>query len=290
MEPKMKILTGALTALLVISAIGSVYYLDKSRDLALEKNKVEMRVDSLMKEQRRLETEKSQQADQIQNMQNENQTLTRQVADTEGMLQRQTSRWSRLQNTHARQTLQLDTLQSQINDLATQRERMTEENQLLLDQNAYQLQQLGSLQAQLQTMVPRKSVTVDGFRVEAIKRNDKVTAKAKKVHNLNVSFNVPAEMGLTGTEKELYLSLTEIHNAVTLTPLMTLSVQESATDAVIPVHAMKTVMFSDPGQRISFSLEAPPEMKPGTYKASVYTKDAYLGSVEWELRDSFWFF
>jgi cell division protein FtsL len=276
--------------LLVISASGAVYYLDKSRDLALEKNKVEMRVDSLMKEQRRLETEKSQQADQLQTMEKENQTLTRQVADTEGMLQRQTSRWSRLQNTHARQTIQLDTLQSQINDLASQRERITEENRLLIDQNAYQLQQLGSLQAQLQSMVPRTSVTADGFRVEAIKRNDKVTAKAKKVHNLNISFSVPAVLELTGTEKELYLSLTEVNNAVTLTPLMTLGAQESVTNAMIPVHAMKTVNFTDPAQRISFTLEAPPEMKSGTYKASVYTKDAYLGSVEWELRDSFWFF
>ncbi|MBC7571172.1 MAG: hypothetical protein H7319_15755, partial [Spirosoma sp.] len=56
------------------------------------------------------------------------------------------------------------------------------------------------------------------------------------------------------------------------------------------VHASQAVNFGQNPQRISFTITPATNVKPGVYRASVYTKDRYLGATEFGLRDSFWFF
>ena len=64
----------------------------------------------------------------------------------------------------------------------------------------------------------------------------------------------------------------------------------TTTNDVIPVHAVQVVDFGSGQQRITFQLSPDADLKPGVYRAAVYTKNVYLGSVEFRFRDSFWFF
>jgi hypothetical protein len=132
-------------------------------------------------------------------------------------------------------------------------------------------------------------LTGDGFRVEAVKSNQKETAKAKKVDALTISLTVPAELALTG-QQTVYLSLTNEERTTAMPPLRSETINLSTTNEVVPVHAMQTVSFGQTEQRIVFRIEPQAALKPGLYRASVYTRTAYLGSVEFRFRDSFWFF
>lgn len=58
----------------------------------------------------------------------------------------------------------------------------------------------------------------------------------------------------------------------------------------VPVHAVQSVSFGPREQRITFRLTPDTDLKPGLYRASVYTKQAYLGLIEFRFRNSFWFF
>ena len=148
---------------------------------------------------------------------------------------------------------------------------------------------MADLKADLQTKVPRTALTGDAFRIETVKGNEKETAKAKKVDALMVSLSVPSEMGLTGTQ-EVYLSLTDEQNNGIMPTKNSSTVTLSGKNEVVPVHATQSVNFDKNPQRISFSVNPDSAIKPGIYRASVYTKDAYLGTAEFRLRNSFWFF
>jgi len=84
-------------------------------------------------------------------------------------------------------------------------------------------------------------------------------------------------------------SLTNQMDAVVL-KIDRLTVMVNGASESIPVHASKAVNFSQNPQRISFTISPDTKVKPGVYRASVYTKDRYLGATEFKLRDSFWFF
>lgn len=291
MERNVKIATGVLTALLVLSTFGIIYYWDKSGELALGKREAGQRADSLLSAKVRLEAG-------IRDLENElaatkanadsmTQSLTQNVMHANGLLGRREAALRRVQTLNTRLEAYRDTAQTQLSGLQQDRDRLTGDNEALANQGKALEGQVTALQAQLRTV--RSALTADAFRVEALKRNDKATAKAKKVHTLTISFHVPAELRKEGQE-EVYLSLTNLQDNVPLTPLRTATVPVRGASQIIPVHAVELVPFGKDLQRISFTLRPTQDLPPGTYRASVFTDDTYLGAVEFPFRDSFWFF
>jgi predicted nuclease with TOPRIM domain len=285
-ERSFKIMAWVFTALLVLSAAGALYYRNENLDAARTKAQIEQRLDSLQTSHEQLAKKSSALNSQLDTARRNNVSLTGQVAESRDLLNRKEVLVRSLRNSVS--SLR-DTMQTQVASLTEQSERITGENQSLADKNAELNKQIEELNKELAMRVPRSVVTADGFRVEAVKHNDKVTAKAKKVHTLMVSCNVPAELGLEGT-REVYLSLNDGQNHALLAPLTTALVQLAGSSQTIPVHAIQKVDFSKGSQPVSFTIESADDFQPRTYRASVFTKDAYLGSVEFKLRDSFWFF
>ncbi len=72
--------------------------------------------------------------------------------------------------------------------------------------------------------------------------------------------------------------------------LRTVNIATPESEKLIAVHAVKKVDFSKNPQRVVFAREETANIKPGLYRASVYTKDNYMGSTEFYFRDSFMFF
>jgi len=213
---------------------------------------------------------------------------------------------SRFDQTHhpkSGQILFIQTFQLDIDSLARQRDSLTNQmeamqdkidwlmkaNNLLISQNRELQTKVSNLNTTLDTKVPRSVITGDAFLVEATKANRKATAKAKKIHSLTISFGLPADIDLEKT-KEIYLSLTNEQHKAMIAPLRTATITLPDVNEIIPVHAAQTVDFKRKPQRISFGIDPGTDLKPGIYRASMYTKEAYLGSVEFRLRDSFLFF
>ncbi len=289
MERNVKIATGVLTALLVLSTFGIIYYWDKSGELALEKNRAGQRADSLVAARARLEAGIRELENELESIKEDTDSLTERITDAHGLLTRREAALRRIQAVNAQLAAYRDTAEMQLSGLQQDRDRLTGENQSLADQGNALREEVAGLNEKLRMMVPRSAVTADAFRVEARKRNDKATAKARKVHTLTVSFHVPAVLRTNG-EQEVYLSLNNLQDNVPFTPLRTAVLPGSDAGQSVPVHAVERVRFDKDLQRISFTLQPADDLKPGTYRASVFTGDTYLGAVEFPFRDSFWFF
>lgn len=289
-ERNLKVLAGVMAALLVLFVAGSIYYWDKSQGLAKEKSNIEKQANSQLSAKSRNINNLS---NQLATAKKDNQSLTGKMQEANSLLSQKDNKLQQLRTSNAYKLKALsDSMQvgvTNLNDLRSQTQGLTDEKESLTNQNTELNNQVASLNEKLQTMVPRNTLTVDGFRVVAIKRNDKETAKAKKVHTLTVSFTIPSELGLSGTQ-EVFLSLTDLQGNVFMTPLQTSTITSPDLDKTFPVHAVKSIDFTKELERVAFTIESVEDVKPGTYRASVYTKDNYLGSAECTFRDSFWFF
>ncbi len=296
-------LPGGLSAVLLA---GGIYFWNDNKALTRQSDLAERRADSLLSVRLQLETDMSQLKDQLATVKDNNTELNtrideanRQVARVES---RSEARLRELRRGNTGRLLTIRDLNQNVAALTTQRDSlgnqmtaMTDKIGWLTDSNTvYQTrseqldQQVSQLNSTLLTMVPRTALTGDNFRVEAVKGNDKTTAKAKKVNALTISLNVPAELKLSG-QQDVYLSLTDEAGKAIIPPLRTETVNLTATNEVVPVHAVQSVNFGLGQQRIMFRFDPDSPFKPGLYRASVYTKNRYLGSVEFRFRDSFWF-
>ncbi len=301
-----KTITAVLAGLMVLFLIGGLYYWNQSRGLTTQNDRMEQRADSLMSVKIRLEGDVQKLENQLEAATTQQTDLSRQLADVNGLLATRERTLGQLRRNNAGEqrtirrlngdmaslTRSRDSLTSQMDAVAQKIDLLTEQNDQLSTQNgeiAPLRQQLAAMSEELKTKVPRSALTGDAFRVETQKGNSKETAKAKKVDQVTISLSVPAELGLTGTE-EVYLSLTDEQNNAMMPALSTNTVMVGGASESVPVHASKAVNFGQNPQRISFTISPDNKVKPGVYRASVYTKDRYLGATEFKLRDSFWFF
>jgi cell division protein FtsL len=302
-----KTVTYGLSALAALLLIGGVYFWNKSGELTRQNDLIEQRADSLLSVKLQLEGDIRGLNSQIETTSDEKNSLDKRVEDLNTQLTNRDRAVTQLRQSNlgrtrtiqglnrniATMTTKRDSLESQMEAVQNKITWLTDANTKLTSQNdelSPLKQQVADLRADLQTKVPRTALTGDAFRIETVKGNEKETAKAKKVNTLMVSLSVPAEMGLTGTQ-EVYLSLTDEQNNGDIVPMQNSStITLSGKNEVVPVHATQSVNFDKNPQRISFSVSPGSPIKPGIYRASVYTKNAYLGTAEFRLRDSFWFF
>jgi len=293
----------ALIIGLVLFLAGGIYFWNKSRTLAARSDQTEQRADSLLAVKLRLENDMKVLNEQLGTAKEDNTELNRRIELADAELNRTNTSLRELRRGNAGRSRTIENLNREVEQLTAVRDSLTtqavalqdkvnwqnQSNELLINQQKELQDKVTTLDARIVMMVPRSSLTGDGFRVEAVKPNDKVTAKAKKTDALAISLNIPAEMRLEGLQ-EVYLSLTNEQQQAAIPPLRTETVALSDKNEVIPVHAVQNINFAKTPMRISFRLDPDADMKPGTYRASVYTSDRYLGSVEFQLRDSFWFF
>lgn len=132
----------------------------------------------------------------------------------------------------------------------------------------------------------------DNFKVEALKWNDQVTAKAKKSRAIRISFKLPAYLNKTNAEtKPVYLTISNDNAEPINGVIKHVNVVGPKADISLDVHATQDVDFSINEQDIIFTVNLDDKkLDPGNYTAKVYTSDDYLGSVVFQLRDSFLFF
>ncbi|MDO1450642.1 hypothetical protein Q0590_30495 [Rhodocytophaga aerolata] len=285
-KAKLKILTGVIAALLLVSIAGNIYYWDKSRDLSSEKERVEQKANALLQGQSR---DLNELRKQVEKSSEEKNALTLKAKELNGLLTQVNNDLWELRTRKATDAKNLELMrsssESRLSDLNSRADLLTDKNTSLARQNTQLNQNVDVLRDSLQQIT--SELTADGFRMIALKSNNKETAKAKKVAVLTVSFEVPAGLGLSG-RKEVYLSLTDAQGSPLKPSLRTITLLSSEEE--IPVHAVKSIDFNGQKESVTLTVYDTDTIKPGMYKAAIYTEDKYLGSVEVQFRDSFWFF
>ena len=302
-EQKTPWLTWLLGGLSLVLLGGGIYFWNNNKALTRQNDQAERRADSLLSVRLQLETDFGKLNDQLTRAKGDNTDLSKRIEDANRRLTQHNANLQELRRGNAGRALTIRELNQQVAKLNTQRDSMdnqmiamrgkigwlTDSNAVHQGRNEQLNREVTQLNRTLLTMVPRSALTGDGFRVETVKDNQKETAKAKKVDALLVSFTVPAELGLTG-EQEVYLSLTDEQQSGMMPALRTATINRPGLNEEISIHAVQNVTFGQRPQRISFTIDPSSTIKPGIYRASVYTKNAYLGATEFRLRDSFWFF
>jgi phage shock protein A len=295
-------LTAILAMLLTLGVVGGLY-LDKTRTLTDRFDQEERRADSLLSVKLQLEGDIRSLTSQLETADDENESLGKRISALHEQLyqrdalekqlrQQNRLRTGSIQGLHRNLdslTIIRDSLENQLTAMTDKISWMNDEQALLLNQTKELQQKINELNTSLLTKVPRSAITGDDFMVEATKSNRKETAKAKKVNTLTISLNVPTELQVDNIQ-DVFVSLTDNQHNPIMPPLRTTTVVLSDINEVVPIHAIQRVIFTGKPKRISISLTPDKPLKPGIYRASVYTKTAYLGSVDFQLRDSFWFF
>ena len=299
-------LAWVLASLIGVGIAGGLYWTN-NRLLTNRYDRAEQRADSLLSVKFQLEGDNRALQSQLETATDDKAYLDKRLVNIRDRLNQQNRVASTLRQHNAGRIITIQGLNQRVHRLAVVRDSL--ENQLvamddkikwqsqsneqlngqLTRQQHEQQQKQRALEAQLLTMVPRSAITGDAFLIEVSKPNKKVTAKAKKASTLTVSLNIPAALKLEGMQ-EVYLSLTDEQHKPMMPALHTTTVTLPDVNEVIPVQATQAVNFARNPQRISFSFTPEADVKPGIYRAAVFTKDAYLGSIEFRLRDSFWFF
>ena len=297
---------GVLGALMILFLAGGIYFWVKNGQLTRQNDMTGQRADSLLSVKLQLEGDIQGLKNKLETAATEQDSLSNQLDEINNQLNNRTMLLSQVRRESAGRTRTIASLNRDISTLNTKRDSLenqmmavtdkvnwlTDANSKLTTQNS-ELEplkkQVSDMTEDLKTKVPRTALTADIFRVETVKGNQKETAKAKKVNTMMVSLNVPAEMGLTGTQ-DVYLSLTNDQQNAMMPAMDSSSVMVPGMSGSIPVQAKQSVSFGQTPQRLTFTITPPDGVKPGIYKAAVYTKDRYLGSTEFRLRDSFWFF
>lgn len=302
-QPKTNLPTTIVTSLLVLSLVTGIYFWKTSGQLTRQNNLNELRADSLLSAKFRLEGDIRSLESQLESNVDNSTSLDNRITELHHLLDQRNHEIQSLRRANVRRernaqhhsrksdtaTSRTDSLEKQLEAISDKVDWLSENNSLLMQQNNDLQKQITTLNNTLATTVSHSSVTGDSFFVEAAKANQKETAKAKKVKTLTVSLHIPAELHLDGSQ-EVYLSLMDEQRAAVIPPLRTTTVSLATTNDVIPVHATQRINFDQNPQRISFIVRPGTTLKPGKYRASVFTKDQYLGSVDFQFRDSFLFF
>ncbi|WP_428656054.1 hypothetical protein [Runella sp.] len=298
-----KTIAAILAFLLTTSAITGLYYWDKSGDLAREKDKTTLRADSLLSVKLNLERDIISLSMDLSNARTDNETITQKLTSAQSLLSKKNKVLAKLSKESDVQKGDLAALRDQVSELTElkgdlkaevekyqlEKDTWLSENSRLKKNNETLQTQITDLTTQLGGMAPKSVITANNFRVDVLKNNHKVTAKAKKANSILVSFTLPAALTSEGNQS-LFLSLTDTENRPMSGVIQHLSFNANETPLDIPVHAVQTADFSQNPQKAVFEFIPNEKVAEGIYKASIYTNSAYLGSVEFHLRDSFLFF
>ena len=262
MEKKIRIYSAVMTSLFVLSAVTGTYYWKVSADRAA----VNM---DLGKEKETLLVEKGILSAQLESL---HQTFEAAKAEN-----------SELRGTISKNELTLSEKDNQLNKLKKQstKDRLTIDD--LRRENTELANRISDLNVVAQNTKLPGGMRTSAFRVEVEKRNDKLTVKSKKAKELVISFDmmdVPSDM--QGVQK-LFLAISDNKGTPVkskdATPVK-VGTEDDAKEVVI--HQSKEINLTQ-GQRLSFNYQLDDKLKPGTYRAAIYTKEGWIGSVSFRV-------
>lgn len=171
-------------------------------------------------------------------------------------------------------------LRAENEQLKAENENLKAENTDLKGSNTELTAQVGDLAKKLEEQIRRtQSATfkATSFRVEVERKNDKLTARAKKARELMVSFDlIDVPQPYQGNQK-LYLSITD-ENGKPIAAQNPAKVTVHSPTGDIPIIALqtRTVNLTDT-QRLSFTYKLEEKLAAGNYVVAIYCDQGLLG-------------
>lgn len=286
---KTKWITGALAGLLLLATVSGIYFYNEEQHYKADAGRARLAQDSVLAVKQLLEKEIFDIRAELALVKVQHGTLGQKLADSERLLGEKQLQIDKLLAENATVTA----LRRQLKELRAEKEKLNRQIQELLAENL-QIQGANEQLARKVELLEREKQELQGrlldadrkgnraanFRVEMMRNKKKVTAKAKRTNEINVSFDLPANLsGETRGEKKMYLVVLDPKgNPVKDKSASVLTLENG--QQIIPVST-KTISTSANPQRVVFRTELGQKVKSGgIYKIQVFAEDGLIGTSE----------
>jgi SMC interacting uncharacterized protein involved in chromosome segregation len=296
---------GIVVSVLLLLAAGLGYFFwQKSKNMMAEAEKMEAEKAALVAEKNQIERALDSLSTTYSDLRTENENLKGSVNATANLVRQKESVIKKIQ---AESSQELNALRGQVADLQklkiemetiisaikSENEQLKAENQRLTGENAQlkgekaelsgQVQDLGKQLEEQIRKTQSAAFKASAFRVELERRNDKLTAKARRVREINVSFDLADVPQPYQGPQKLYLVITDDKGNPIKTENPTKATVYAPTGQVeVLAQQVKSVSLEST-QRFLFTQGLDERLKAGNYVVAIYCDKGLLGASSFKL-------
>jgi predicted RNase H-like nuclease (RuvC/YqgF family) len=294
----------ALLLLLLAAALGWFLW-NKSQSYLVEKNKAVAMFDSLTVVKSRLETEvdslqfsydalhaentnlQGAMASATRNLREKDAALAAMKASSSSDIAGLNAQIESLMKAKTEFETVIGLLQQENQVLKSENTELKGQNQTLTSENLQLSNEVSGLAKKLEDQIRATQSAVfkaTSFRVEVERKNDKLTARAKKARELAISFDLSGVPQPMQGQQKLYLSISdEYGKPITGQANAVVSIEAPAQKINITSQANKLVVLGET-QRINFNYILDERLSKGNYVVAIYCEKGLLGATSVRLR------
>jgi myosin heavy subunit len=293
-----------VTVLLLLAAGLGFFFWQKSKNYLIENQKIEAERQQLEITKVSLEAQLDSLASDYSSVRTENENLQGRITSTAALVAQKEAQIRQIKAASATdiQSLRdqivslektkieyetiISTLRTENDDLKKENSRLTGENAQLKGANTELSGQVQDLAKQLEEQIRKtQSATfkATSFRVELERRNDKLTAKARRAREIFVSFDLADVPQAYQGQQKLYLVITDDKGTPIVCQVPTKSTVYAPSGPVnITAQQVKDVVLENT-QRLSFNYKFDERLKSGNYVVAIYCDKGLLGASSFRL-------
>ncbi|MCW5921240.1 MAG: hypothetical protein KIS77_02780 [Saprospiraceae bacterium] len=293
-----------VTALLALAFVLGLFFWKQSRSYLAEKEKAEAERQELVMQKVTFERELDSLANAYSSLRTENENLQGRVTSTAALVAEKENTIRQIKATTARDVdalrqqvaqlerakIELETIISALrieNDsLKAENERLSGENAELKGANTQLSEQVDDLAKQLAEQIRKTqsaSFKATSFKVWTARKNEKLTTKARRSREIDVSFDLADVPEPFQGSQKLYMVITDDKGKPVAHPNPTVATVYAPTGPVeIQAQQVKAVVLGET-QRLSFHHKFDEKLKAGSYVVAIYCDKGLLGASSFRL-------
>lgn len=293
-----------VTVLLALAAVLGFFFWQKSKSYMAEKEKVEVERQDLEIRKVTVERELDSLSNAYSSLRTENENLQGKVTTTAALVEQKENmirqiraatakdiaalrdQVAQLQRTKIELETIISTLQIENDSLRAENQRLAGENTELKGANTQLTGQVQDLAKQLEEQIRRTqsaNFKATSFRVWTAKKNEKLTTKARKSREIDVSFDLADVPEPYQGPQKLYMVITdEKGNPVPSDNPTKATVYAPTGPVEIQAQQVKGVVLENT-QRMSFHHKFDDKLKAGSYVVAIYCDKGLLGASSFKL-------
>lgn len=293
-----------VTALLALAFVLGLFFWKQSRNYLAEKEKAEAERQELVVQKATFERALDSLANAYSSLRTENENLQGRVTSTAALVAEKENTIRQIKATTARDVnalrqqvaqlertkIELETIISALrieNDsLKAENERLSGENAELKGANTQLSEQVDDLAKQLAEQIRKTqsaSFKATSFKVWTARKNEKLTTKARRSREIDVSFDLADVPEPFQGAQKLYMVITDDKGKPVAHPNPTVATVYAPTGPVeIQAQQVKAVVLGET-QRLSFHHKFDEKLKAGSYVVAIYCDKGLLGASSFRL-------
>jgi len=293
---------GVIAGILLVAILG--FSIWKIKSVNAEKARQATLIETLTQEKDQLESSLDSLQRELLNVQNENEELEGKVSASASVIEQKEIVIKQLKNQNTKELSQLQAqvsslqkakaeyeailavLRAENEQLKAEIAALKAENAGLRDSTTQLSAKIGDLDSKLADQIKKTQSArfkATSFRVEMERKSDKLTAKARRVRNLSVSFDLADVPEQYRGPQKIYLVITDA-NSKPIAAANPTKVTISTPTGEIPIIAQQTRSVNlVETQRLLFNYKLEEKLKAGNYIAAVYCDSGLLGASSFKL-------